>query len=438
MEFRIKCDSLPRTIVKSFLFTVITVLIVFVSCTTLFVATAFISVNAELSALPKFLWAFAEGMFLIPFEKPLPFLIFLFVPFAFFLFPYFRRNDRLLIDGRGIHLDCRFRPLWSWHVAWEDIQLPITYRPSPDHLFPRNTRNGILYIQLNRLDDDQPKEKRGWFDFLFIRLGGRIPSNPVFILDKVSAWETDNEVNGKAANTEKDKRPIVVREIERHLGQGAIKKIGFALHTLAEQARETLRKKRKMQPSPYDPDPVVARSMCVGAFFFFMLGVAAYFRWILDTYLLNPSWMPYIFVALPVAAISLWPLRRYKNAWLTSLAVASVLGGTFTLALFSSAQLGASLWGQQETHTFVLQAPLPFNPQDGKRSSRLSEQLWQSGEKENSAERSALKLEIFSGLSRQPYQPGDRIELSVRRGLFGQYVLNIKEADDYFKQRLNE
>ncbi|MDR2016450.1 MAG: hypothetical protein LBP90_02420 [Burkholderiales bacterium] len=237
MEFHIKSGSLPHAIAKSLLFATATLLIGFVILLVpIIIIIVFMGSGVELSALLNTL---SMGFL----EKPLPFSIFFLGLFAVFLLPYFHRHDRLWIDDRGIRFDGRFQSRWSWNIAWQDVQLPITYHPSCDWLIPKNMRGGTLYIQLNQQDDDQQKDKKKWYSFLFIRLSGRIPSNPVFAIGKVSAWQAANESDDKRANVEKDKRPSVVREIERHLGQGAITKRFFPLHTLAEQARETQRKK---------------------------------------------------------------------------------------------------------------------------------------------------------------------------------------------------
>jgi hypothetical protein len=223
MEFRIESGSLLRAIAKSFLLTVITILAIFIGYIALLslFLTAFAVMGVKFPVSLAFLWLLPEGLLLVPFKLPLLFSAFLLILFAIFLFPYFRRHDRLLIDDHGIRFDCRFRPLWSWHIAWEDIQLPITYH-APWKLFPKSVLPS---------------------DTLYIRLGNNLPNNPVFKLGMVSAWQADNKT-GDAGTVKADNRLVVTQEIERYLGQDAVKKAFFKPSPLVKQARETQRKRR--------------------------------------------------------------------------------------------------------------------------------------------------------------------------------------------------
>jgi len=364
-------------------------------------------------------------LFLWPILDPEIFWMGLFALFALLLSPsYLRRHDRLRIDDHGISFDCHacsklssLHKSKSWRIAWQDIQLPIVHHAN---FLNKCARLDTLYIQSLRPDDIQTTNK--WLDLLH---GVKTPFNPAFKLDMVSAWQADeDDADSKNSGLVADKRPAVVREIERYLGQGVVKRTCLVPFALSRQLAETRRS--------HKPD-IVALGMGIGALFLFMSGMLSY-----SPYWLNQLWIFFVIMVIitPITAISLWLLRcRRRNSRLTSLVTALLFSGTFA---WNIVQPGADYhqW-QQETRVFVLQAPLPCNPscpQGGEGQSSPAIQIWQSfNEGQGGAER--LELKICADLARQPHQPGDKIELPVRRGLLGQYVLDIVEANEHFKTR---
>jgi hypothetical protein len=213
VEFHIKSDSLPRIIVKSFLFTLLVLVIV---PSVFFMAKH----NLSVSEVPAFYIQHSENLFrnLKAAKTMVPFAVFL--VFMAFFSPHFRRylhkTNRLWIDNRGISFDCRLQPRRSWHIAWQDIRPPIAY---------------VYSFRKSRVDN------------LYIRS----ESDGVFSLDFVSAWQTAEETDRSADRItsigKTDKRPAIVREIEHRLGQGAIKRV-FNPQTLRFQARKTQRDKK--------------------------------------------------------------------------------------------------------------------------------------------------------------------------------------------------
>ena len=353
-------------------------------------------------------------------------MILLLVALAVYVLLLSRRKDRLSIDDDGIRFDSHVWTRRSWSVAWCDIQLPIIH----DFL-----ANNVLYIQLHCPDSHSPQSKnseRGILGKLLSFRIIRVPDNPVFALEMVRMWRADDEYVDKITG----ERPTVIREIERHLGQGAVKKALILPLTLDEQVRKTRRNRRTLQERAYDLDSV-ANGVFAGAIFLFLLGLSPMLFGASFPYLLNESLTPYRLIALMIAVITLWLLRRRKNAWRTSAVVALFFGAAFGSAVFNGDQFWAGNWGRQESRSFVLQAPKTPNQKSN------AMQVWQSNggasEEKNAGESETapppLKLEISADLARQPHQPGDRIELPVRRSLFGQYVLNIEEAGGYFKKR---
>ncbi|MDR2710025.1 MAG: hypothetical protein LBB65_01595 [Burkholderiales bacterium] len=339
------------------------------------------------------------------------------------------RQDRLSIDDGGIHFDCHYWPHKSWSVVWNDIQPPITHTLA------------ALYIPCRQSGVNKSQSESDWHRHM--------PNHPVFMLDRVSVWRAVDEAADEVAGGDftvvddetarkASKRPTVIGEIERRLGQAAIKKVFLPSRALTNQARETLLSRRPLQARAYDLDPV-AQGLLAGAVLIALFGLFSCVSWANDAYLLNAPLTFYVLVALLITIISLWPLRHRKNTWATSAVVALLCGGAFGWTLFNGAQFWAAYWGEQEARTFTLRESLPSDRKPGERQIWLSDKSEGEGRGEGAsdAEQPALELKIPSGLARQPHQSGDQIKLLVRRGLFGQYLLNIDEAGAHFKKRLN-
>ncbi|MCL2022057.1 MAG: hypothetical protein FWG81_08225 [Betaproteobacteria bacterium] len=303
---------------------------------------------------------------------------------SLFSLTYFRQRGRLQIDDYGIRFDHAPHsypsyPSGSWHIAWQDIQLPIILNFK------------TLYIQQRRSDDNQ-QQRRGR---PFARpKGDKTPDNSVFIFDTLTfdewQWAWDKNDSG----SEK-----IINEIQRRLGQDAIK-----LQLSAPCVRSL--------------DP----AMLIGTLAFLIFSWLTYAFWVHDIYSLNPPTLFYI--SIIIMSISLPPIRHRNNSWLFSFTVALLLGIAAQWSLCNGLELEVAYLGQYETRTFVLREPSPYQ--------RANKQVWLSDEQ---CDAEQLRWETRTNQEHQPYQPGDKIELPVRRGLFGQYVLKPGKANEQLKKR---
>ncbi|MDR1848894.1 MAG: hypothetical protein LBQ75_02530 [Zoogloeaceae bacterium] len=423
MEFRIKCDSLLYLIGKALLLSIIFMVAVSVCVIAVQMVVMVLIPGAE--ELPTvFLHALSE-YFQEKGSLGGIFVSMLWISIAFFGLlgtPYMCRHDRLWIDERGIRFACHYFPAQSWQIAWKDIQLPIVYHVQRWNFL--KTLQDDLYIQLHQADN-QPPHKPKWHSLLFFDIGGNSqPDNPVFKLGMVGAWQANPETR-RYPHT--DQRPAVVHEIERYLKLGAIKSTHSHPFALARQAAK-IQYRKSLLNNPKLNLNRAGQGVLFGALFLLVFGLIAFTYCVRTYYLFNePSSAFFVCMAVFSAASSLLLLRYCKNAWMTSLVVALLCGLGFTGSLYSGIQFEASHYGQPEMRVFVLQAPLPNDP-----ANKIY--VWRSGNEWDGAEQPMLELETYANLARQPYHPGDRIELPVRRGVFGQYVLNIEDGYVYFKK----
>jgi len=439
MEFHIQSDSLPRIIAKALFLTVISMMALNVLITVLvLIAMLVAGLEADWSiGLGKVLMLYQEFYQ----EKLLEAVWFAFGIFVSLCIPfslrYWYRHDRLWIDEHGIRFVCQRTSSRSWQVAWKDIQLPVLhYVP---RLFTRIARLDELFIQSRQPDNQQPPDKEKWRGSIFF--GNSRSDNSIFILDTVSAWHINRAAGGYSNSNASvgslpttDQRPAVVHAIERYLRPGAIQSTHSVELALRRQANKT-RYERAGTPLPFTQKlGTVASAVCIGAICLLVLGLLGFIYCEKNLYWFEilPD-TPFAFFGCVgiFAAMTFLGLRRSKNDWTLSLGITIICSLGFMGTLYSGIQLEASLYGQREIRVFVLQAPEPDKPSD-KPSDKIH--VWKSGDEED-AEQPILRLETYARLARQPYQPGDQIELPVRRGIFNQYVLDIKDGYVYFKSR---